>query len=97
MRELSEELSSTENRIGFARQAYNDNVLEFNPDIVAVSAGFDTYKQDPLLELELDMKAYYEIAKMIKFAEKPVFAALEGGYSTDLPLCIYEFLRGLKD
>jgi len=30
MRELSEELSSTENRIGFARQAYNDNVLEFN-------------------------------------------------------------------
>ncbi|WP_332745662.1 LemA family protein [Hydrogenophaga sp.] len=30
MRDLSEELSSTENRIGFARQAYNDNVLEFN-------------------------------------------------------------------
>ncbi|MDP3324150.1 MAG: LemA family protein [Hydrogenophaga sp.] len=30
MRELSEELSSTENRIGFARQAYNDHVLEFN-------------------------------------------------------------------
>jgi len=30
MRELSEELSSTENRIGFARQAYNDQVLEFN-------------------------------------------------------------------
>ena len=30
MRELSEELSSTENRLGFARQAYNDHVLEFN-------------------------------------------------------------------
>src|SRR5690606_36582387 len=30
MRELSEVLSSTENRIGFARQAYNDPVLEFN-------------------------------------------------------------------
>ena len=30
MRGLSEELSSTENRIGFARQAYNDHVLEFN-------------------------------------------------------------------
>lgn len=30
MRELSEELTSTENRIGFARQAYNDHVLEFN-------------------------------------------------------------------
>jgi len=30
MREFAEELTSTENRIGFARQAYNDNVLEFN-------------------------------------------------------------------
>ena len=30
MRALSEELTSTENRIGFARQAYNDQVLAFN-------------------------------------------------------------------
>lgn len=30
MRSLSEELVSTENRIGFARQAYNDEVLEYN-------------------------------------------------------------------
>ncbi len=32
MRSLSEELTSTENRLGFARQAYNDGVLEFNND-----------------------------------------------------------------
>ena len=30
MQSLSEELSSTENRIGFARQAYNDEVLAYN-------------------------------------------------------------------
>jgi LemA protein len=30
MRSLSEELTSTENRVGFARQAYNDEVLSFN-------------------------------------------------------------------
>lgn len=30
LRDLSEELASTENRIGFARQAYNDQVLQFN-------------------------------------------------------------------
>jgi LemA protein len=30
LRSLSEELASTENRIGFARQAYNDEVLEYN-------------------------------------------------------------------
>ena len=40
MQSLSEELTSTENRLGFARQAYNDQVLEFNdkaarfPDLV---------------------------------------------------------------
>lgn len=30
MLRLAEEITSTENRIGFARQAYNDQVLEFN-------------------------------------------------------------------
>jgi len=30
MQQLSEELSSTENRIAFARQAYNDNVMDYN-------------------------------------------------------------------
>ncbi len=30
MMQLSEELSSTENKVAFARQAYNDNVMEFN-------------------------------------------------------------------
>ena len=30
MRDLQEELSTTENRVGFARQAYNDTVMEFN-------------------------------------------------------------------
>jgi len=30
MHSLGEELASTENRIGFARQAYNDEVLEYN-------------------------------------------------------------------
>ena len=30
MMQLSEELSSTENRIAFARQAYNDSVMRYN-------------------------------------------------------------------
>ena len=30
MRELSEELTSTENRVGFSRQAYNDSILAYN-------------------------------------------------------------------
>ncbi|MCX7255318.1 MAG: LemA family protein [Polaromonas sp.] len=30
LRELSEELTSTENKVGFSRQAYNDAVLDYN-------------------------------------------------------------------
>lgn len=47
MQQLSEEITSTENRISFARQAYNDQVLDFNnqagqfPDLlVARLTGF---------------------------------------------------------
>ena len=54
MQSLSEELTSTENRLGFARQAYNDQALEFNdkaaqfPDlIVARLMGFPIV---PMLE-----------------------------------------------
>jgi len=32
MMQLTEELSSTENRISFARQAYNDSVMTYNTD-----------------------------------------------------------------
>jgi LemA protein len=54
MRELSEELSSTENRIGFARQAYNDHVLEFN-DAAAqfpalIVARLFNFQTQPMLE-----------------------------------------------
>lgn len=40
LRELAEELTSTENRIGFARQAYNDCVLEFNNKVQEVPDTF---------------------------------------------------------
>lgn len=33
MMQLTEELTSTENRIAFSRQAYNDNVMEYNTAI----------------------------------------------------------------
>lgn len=35
LRELSEQLTTTENQIGFARQAYNDAVLDLNNEVQA--------------------------------------------------------------
>ena len=56
MRQLTEELTSTENRIAFARQAYNDSVTSYNTaretfpsSILAGSFGFE---EAPLLTIE---------------------------------------------
>jgi LemA protein len=56
MRQLTEELTSTENRIAFARQAYNDSVTSYNTaretfpsNILAGSFGFE---EAPLLTIE---------------------------------------------
>jgi LemA protein len=53
---LMEELSSTENRIGFARQFYNDQVMLFNNKIQMfpsnVVAGMFSFKQAESFEIE---------------------------------------------
>ena len=54
MLSLQEELTSTENKVGFARQGYNDSVTEYNtaresfPDVIF--AGFFQFKAAELLQ-----------------------------------------------
>ncbi len=72
-------------------------VTKFNPDLIAVSAGFDSYRLDPITNLTLELETYREIGAMISNLKKPTFSVLEGGYSTDLPECIYQYLSGLED
>jgi acetoin utilization deacetylase AcuC-like enzyme len=71
-------------------------VTKFSPDLLAVSAGFDSYKLDPITSLSLEKETYMEIGQMLSGLNKPTFAVLEGGYSRDLPECIYQFLTGLE-
>ena len=73
-----------------------NHIEKFDPELIAVSAGFDTYKDDPLLSLNLDIETYYEISRKLNELNKPIFAVLEGGYSTDLPQCIHQFLNGAE-
>ncbi|MGD8450445.1 MAG: LemA family protein [Phycisphaerae bacterium] len=53
---LQEELTSTENRIGFSRQYYNDTVMHFNTRIESfpqnVVAGMFQFRQAAFFELE---------------------------------------------
>lgn len=64
--------------------------------LLAVSAGFDTYKKDPLTNLNLELESYQEIGRKLAELNQPIFAVLEGGYSQDLSLCIYNFCLGLS-
>jgi LemA protein len=54
MMQLSEELTSTENRIAFSRQAYNDAVMSYNTAIESFPnnfvAGFGSFPSATLLE-----------------------------------------------
>jgi LemA protein len=56
MMQLSEELTSTENRVAFARQAYNDSVLSYNNQRevfpASVISGPMGFKPAALLEIE---------------------------------------------
>ena len=54
---------------------------QFKPDVVAVSAGFDAHKDDPLLQLNLTANSYYKAGRLLSKNFKNIFACLEGGYN----------------
>jgi LemA protein len=66
MMQLSEELTSTENRVAFARQAYNDSVMNYNnkvqvfpSNLIAGPFGFT-----PAEQLTIDDPAKREAPKV---------------------------------
>jgi acetoin utilization deacetylase AcuC-like enzyme len=75
-----------------------DAFLDFDPDIVAVSAGFDTYLQDwgGLLGIEDYRKIGIAIRDGAESCGGRRFALLEGGYHPDLKWCIKSFIDGFK-
>lgn len=70
--------------------------LEFEPDVVAVSAGFDGYEKDRLLSLKYTIKGYYECGFRLRRAFKNIFAILEGGYHTEIQNCMEAFIDGVN-
>lgn len=70
---------------------------QFNPDVVALSAGFDAHQYDLLLDLRLTVDTFYEIGKVMKANFPNLFATLEGGYNVEeLPKCVFNFLDGIN-
>ncbi|MDD5528928.1 MAG: histone deacetylase [bacterium] len=71
-------------------------IKEFAPEIVGISAGFDTYIGDPITNLNLEIESYEKIGTLIRGLDIPCFSILEGGYSADMRQCVYSFLKGLE-
>ena len=71
MMQLTEELTSTENRVSFARQAFNDSVMAYNnkrevfPS--SVIAGMFGFQPATLLEIPADKQAQVREAPKVQF------------------------------
>jgi LemA protein len=71
MMQLSEELTSTENKVAFARQAFNDSVMAYNnkrevfPS--SVVAGMFQFPQAALLEIPATDQAQVRAAPKVQF------------------------------
>src|SRR5215831_17217351 len=74
-----------------------DKLIDFEPDLLLVSAGFDAYARDPLLQLTLEGEDFATFGKLLRDVDVPVAVMLEGGYSNDLPELIDAFLTAWAD
>lgn len=80
-----------------AWEAYLPLALQFRPDVLAISAGFDAYHLDPLLDLGFSRDLFYRLGQRLAETFPTRFAVLEGGYNlSGLPQCIFNFLAGMN-
>lgn len=76
-----------------------ERLVEFEPEYLIVSLGFDTFHLDPLGSFKIDVEDYDSIARRVKGEEKlrdvPGMILLEGGYVVGkLGECMLSFMRG---
>ncbi len=62
------------------------------PQLLLVSAGFDGYARDPLVQMTLEAEDFAKFGEWLAKIDIPTAAVLEGGYSNDLPELIDAFL-----
>jgi acetoin utilization deacetylase AcuC-like enzyme len=83
--------SDAQEHVSAANQAL-DRLLQFNPDMLLVSAGFDAYIEDPLTDMKLEIAHFAGFGQRLKQIGLPTAAILEGGYSRQLPMLVEAFL-----
>ena len=77
-------------------------LIEYAPDFILVSAGFDAHRDDPLASLNLTHIAFTKLTERLKLqasesAGGRMVSILEGGYDVQaLSLCVHEHLKVLS-
>src|SRR5207237_1867762 len=79
--------------VDVARRAL-DKLVSSRPDLILVSAGFDAYARDPLVQMTLEQEDFATFGESLRNVDIPTAAILEGGYSDELPELIDAFLTG---
>lgn len=67
-------------------------LLDFHPELILVSAGFDAYARDPVAQLTFEPADFGSLGRWVRDCGLPVGTVLEGGYSADLPLLVDAYL-----
>jgi len=67
-------------------------LLLSKPELLLVSAGFDGYAGDPLVQMTLELEDFATFGKWLGELDVPAAAVLEGGYSDEVPELIDAFL-----
>ena len=78
--------SNEEDYMSVLKGRLSDQVNMFMPNFVLISAGFDSHKDDPLGDIDLESKSYYNITKVVvdfaeMYCEGKIVSTLEGGYN----------------
>lgn len=58
-------------------------IERFDPDVLVISLGLDTYENDPISTFKLTSSDYLKIGEVIGQLNKPTLFVLEGGYAVD--------------
>ena len=78
-----------------------DFVKKVSPQLILLSAGFDSHRADPIGSLGLEVEDFSSLTRLVvecagASAEGKVVSVLEGGYNVEiLPECVEVHLRGL--
>lgn len=66
---------------------------KFNPDITILVFGADTYKEDPLANIKLELETYEKLGEKLSNIKK-LAVLCAGGYSRKVPNIWHQFLKG---